>query len=143
MTTEETISKIKGLSKTQVVTIKEGDTSFDFELRPITGKLLAQMTALEGLADAQKLAQKHKAGQEITSDDTQGGAAAVWPLMKLLIPTCCINPKIIDTENTEDRKNDQLYLDELPFGILTDLLTEIFNISGLKEDAEEELVIKK
>ena len=116
---DATIAKIRQLVSNKEITIVDNNQTYEFSIKPISGKVLAQISALEGIENL---------------DGKEGGGAmkSVYPLIQIVIPACTVDPPIID-DYQGDKEENKLYLEDIPLNILTDLLTQIFSASGLDD----------
>lgn len=123
------------------VTIKHKDIELTFRIRPLTGKSLAQISAIEGMDEVRKQKSKKDAGEDI---ELTQSATAIWPMLQIVIPSSCVDP-IVEAETPKEdgqRRPDILYLEEIPLNISTELLNEVFKLSGLSESPEAEEAVK-
>ena len=145
MTTADTIRKIRSLTTEKNISITYKNQDFEFQIRPVNSKSLAMISGIEGVSELEDKFKDEKGEKKdklSNSDAAKAFSDTLWPLIRIIIPECCISPKIIDDEGS-NQLQDCLRLSELPIQVLTDLITEIFELSGLSSAEEQEAITKK
>lgn len=70
------------------------------------------------------------------SDGMKAFSSVYYPAIKVVLPECCIEPKIIDGVSTDAAV---LSVKDIPPEVCMDILNAIMDISGLGPDSEKEI----
>ena len=139
MTTQETLAKLQKFSKTQVITIDHQGEKLEFEVKKLSAKILSKVIAIEGMNE---LANKQKTEGSIPPEEVPDNFSnTIYPMIELVIPSCCIVPKVVTDE--AKKSTTGVFIDDIPLDVLINLFNEILRVSGVEEDKKQEEVIKK
>lgn len=128
------IFKSKSLPRPIETTFTDKDKSktiLTWMVRPLSPRMMVQNY-------------KHFAGIEDLGTDTNikitkkqeiATLEKLSPLIDIILPFCCLDPKIVMEGPTNDK---QINIDDLDVQTLMALFTEIFKTSGMSEEKDEE-----
>lgn len=110
----------------------------DWKVKPLTPRLLVKnfeyFAALEDVdfdaTDEAKMTTKQRASLIKKLD----------PLIDVVLPFSCVEPKIVFEGETNE---SQINIEDIPLDILMKLFGEIFKISGMTKEAQEERELLK
>lgn len=128
------VQKYRERSKGRTVEVEDPETKQKdvWTIRPLSTTELAEHSELfESIPDNQQ-----------DDDKTRMVLArkVLIPLMKVVLPSCCISPKVTLDENDprlKDPNSDVLLFTEIPVPVGSELLEKILDASGLTKRAEE------
>lgn len=125
--------EVKGLFPSPISQIVEIESEkygiIKFEVLPMDNETYAKMG--QAMIDV----------GSINPDRTDGLASIAtfgkmyYPMMKVIFPMCCVNPKVIDGVSTDKAT---ISVKNMPMDVCTLLFLKILNISGLTQEADEE-----
>lgn len=113
---------------------KEGEEEIELDwiVRPLSPRLMVQnykyFAALEKL-------DTNKKEEELTEEEQIETLEKLSPLIDVVLPYCCVDPKIVMEGETTDV---QINIDDLSVETLMALFSGIFESSGLTKKSEDE-----
>lgn len=124
------------MNPTEIKAIKDANFKDIIVKHPILGdqtfkvKLLDAKTLAEIEVDATKAG---STGDEVV-DNFSSYQAVMYPIIKKVLPICCIDPKIVEGKAGDN----ELSLSDMPLEMASDLLGQVFKASGIEEDKEDD-----
>lgn len=127
----------KSRSQAKMVTVKTKDEKgaeviLDWKVKPLAPRLMVKnykyFAALEKLnSNDQK--------EDLSEDQQIETLEKLSPLIDVVLPYCCIAPKVVFEGETNDK---QINIDDIDIETLMGLFTAIFESSGLSAKGEDE-----
>ena len=135
---QTTIDALAALSKNIIVKIDHEELGkLEFTIKPMSAKLLAQVTLIA--KDLDISTKKEKKEEGVDEGDMKAVASfgqVVYPMCEILLPKCCVSPKVSLEETTE---KGVLWIEKIPVEILIELFEGIYSVivtnTKKKEDA--------
>jgi len=128
----------KSRSKPKTIHTKhKGDDKVEVELdwyvKPLSPRLMVKnykhFSALEQMDKGKE------PGEELSREEEIETLEKLAPLIDVVLPYCCVRPKIVEEGETNDT---QVNIDDLDVETLMALFSEIFKASGISEEGDKE-----
>jgi hypothetical protein len=118
--------------QTKFIDEQNKEIMLDWIVKPLSPRLMVQnykyFAALEKMDTNEK-------GTELTEDEQIETLEKLAPLIDVVLPYCCVEPKIVMEGETNDK---QINIDDLSVETLMSLFSGIFESSGLAKKGEEQ-----
>ena len=119
-------TKVKGENNTEI--------ELDWKVKPLSPRLMVQnyrhFAALEKLDSNDK-----EKGKELSEEEKNETLERLAPLIDVVLPFCCVDPKIVMEGETNEK---QINIDDLDVETLMALFGAIFEASGVAKKATDE-----
>lgn len=133
----ETAEKLRSKSIREIKLIGNDKEEYVFKLRGISGQLVIDNYDLFAGMDRETV---EVDTENLTKDDVSFVKEKVAPLLRLVLPKCCIEPAI-----AEDAKDERLHtdpptaieVDDLPPEMLMQLFEKVLELAGMSKKIEE------
>lgn len=125
-----TLQKLKGNTTIKFVTKDSELGDLEWVIKPVPFTLLLEhFDKFTGMpTDATETS-------SLSSEQAVKLQKSIYPMMKAIIPKCIVEPTVVLEGPTND---DQLNIDDIPFGSVVELFNKIIEITGLDKVGEED-----
>ena len=125
-----TLQKLKGKNQIKFVTEDSTLGTLEWVIRPIPFTLL-----LENFDKYQGLPQGEIDETKMSAEQATNLQKTIYPMMKAIIPKCIVEPLVVVGDVIANE--DQLHVDDIPFGSVVELFNKVVEITGLDKQGDE------
>jgi len=114
---------------------KEDDTEIEIEwkIKPLSPRLMAKNYKYFAALQGQDLTEED--AKDMSQERQIDMMESLAPLLDIVLPYCCIEPKVVFEGNTTPQ---QINIDDIDLQTLMSLFEEIFKSTGLTDEGDKE-----